>query len=285
MAQETIGIIAGAGQFPALIARMAHQAGLRVAICGFHGHTNPQLGAEADEFCLTHLGKIKQLLNFFRKAGVRRLCMAGAIEKPRILDIRPDARLFAMLLNLRGLGDDALLRAAAGLLEKEGFELIQAAALVPGLIAPEGLLTKRRPGPREWEDIAFGWRMAREIGRLDIGQCIVVRQSMVLAVECLEGTDATLQRGAALGGQGCVAVKIFKPGQDERLDQPALGLTTIRVLAENRFSCLAYEAHKTLLFDREACIAAADKHNLSLVGLNQDPPPALRQTAPDPTAG
>ena len=273
MSQDTIGIIAGLGQFPALVANTARANGLRVAICGFNGYTDPALRAVADDFTLIPLGKINQLLRFFKKVGATRLCMAGAIEKPRVLDIRPDARLLLILFRLRGLGDDAVLRAFAAELEKEGFELVQASSLVPGLTAPEGVLTKRPPSPKEWEEILFGWDKARAIGRLDIGQCIVVRQNMVMAVECLEGTDETLRRGAALGGKGCVAIKIFKPGQDERLDQPALGLTTIRVLAENNFSCLAYEANRTLFFDREECIAEADKHGICVIGLDPAGPP------------
>ena len=162
------------------------------------------------------------------------------------------------------------MRAFARELEGEGFEVVQAALLVPGLAAPQGVLTRRAPTGAEWESILHGWRVAREIGRLDIGQCTVVRAAMVTAVECLEGTDETLRRGAALGGKGCVAVKMVKPGQDKRLDQPALGLTTIKVLAENGFSCLAYEAEGSLLFDREACILEADKHNICLIGLNHE---------------
>ena len=141
---------------------------------------------------------------------------------------------------------------------------------MPGLAAPQGVLTRRGPTGDEWESICHGWRVAREIGRLDIGQCIVVRGCIIMAVECLEGTDETLRRGALLGGKGCVAVKIVKPGQDKRLDQPALGLTTIKILAENNFSCLAYEAEGALLFDREACLAEAEKRGICLIGLNHE---------------
>ena len=137
-----------------------------------------------------------------------------------------------------------------------------------GLVMILGVLTRRHPTAVEWENICYGWRIARTIGRLDIGQCVVVRRTMVMAVECLEGTDETLRRGAALGGKGCVAIKILKPGQDKRLDQPALGLTTIKVLVENGFTCLAYEADGALLFDRDECVALADKHNICLIGLN-----------------
>ena len=270
MSIETIGIIAGSGQFPVLAARMARAAGMRVAICGFHGYTDPALEREADFFALLPLGKLARMIKFFKQAGAKRLCMAGAINKPRALDVRPDWRAARMLLHMIGQGDDALLRGIAGEFERDGFEVVQAALLVPGLAAPQGVLTRRQPSGDEWENICYGWRVAREIGRLDIGQCIVVNKIMVMAVECLEGTDETLRRGAALGGRGCVAIKILKPGQDKRLDQPAMGLTTIKVMVENGFTCLAYEADGALLFDREECIALADRHNICLIGLNHE---------------
>ena len=270
MSTETIGIIAGMGQFPALAARMARKSGLRVAICGFQGYTDPDLGREADEFTLLPLGKLSRIMKVFKQAGVKRLCLAGAIHKPSALDFRPDLRTARVLLRTIGQGDDALLRAFARELESEGFTVMQAALLVPGLTAPQGVLTRRQPTAEEWENICYGWPVARAIGRMDIGQCIVVRRTMVMAVECLEGTDETLRRGAALGGKGCLAIKILKPGQDKRLDQPAIGLTTIEVLAEHGFTCLAYEADGALLFDREKCIALADAHNICLIGLAGD---------------
>ena len=267
---ETIGIIAGAGQFPVLAARTARADGRRVAICGFNGYTDPALGREADAFALLPLGKLSRMIKFFKQAGVKRLCMAGAINKPRALDVRPDLRAARVLLNMIGQGDDALLRAVAKEFEREGFEVMQAALLVPGLAAPRGVLTRRHPNADEWENICYGWGIARAIGRLDIGQCIVVKKTMVMAVECLEGTDETLRRGASLGGKGCVAIKILKPGQDQRLDQPAMGLTTIEIMVESSFSCLAYEADGALLFDREECIALADRHDICLIGLNHE---------------
>ena len=270
MHTEAIGIIAGSGQFPVLAARMARASGLRVAICGFQGYTDPDLAQEADDFTLLPLGKLSKIMAVFKRAGVKRLCMAGAIDKPRALHFRPDWRTARVLLRTIGQGDDALLRAFARELESEGFEVVQAALLVPGLAAPQGVLTRRHPTASEWENICYGWRVAREIGRLDIGQCLVVRRTMVMAVECLEGTDETLRRGAALGGKGCVAIKILKPGQDERLDQPAIGLTTVKVMAENGFSCLAYEADGALLFDREQCVELADAHGICLIGLNHE---------------
>ncbi len=264
---DCIGLIAGRGQFPLMVAQKIHHLGMTVAICAFHGHVEPELSKLADNFCLIHLGQLGKLIKFFKKQKVRRICFAGSINKPKALSIRPDFRTMKILFKLRGFGDDALLRAASAELEKEGFTVVQAASFVSGLHAPLGILTRRRPSQEEWEDILYAWPIAQNIGKMDIGQCIVVRRKMVMAIECIEGTDITLTRGGDFGGPGCIAVKILKPGQDERLDLPAIGLATIRLLLEKKFSCLVYQAGKTLFFDREESLIEADKGGLCIIGL------------------
>lgn len=267
---EHIGIIAGGGQFPRLVAQGAREAGLSVVICGFHGHTDPSLADAADAFQLLHLGQLNKLLAYFHKHGVRRLCMAGTINKPRALDFRPDWRAARVVFSLRAKGDDSLLRAVVGELEKEQFAMMSAADLVPSLRCPAGTLTRREPTPEAWADIRYAWPVAAAMGRFDIGQCLVARQGMVVAVECLEGTDATLKRGAELGGKDCVALKIAKPGQDERVDLPSVGLTTIQNMVDGGYAALAVQADKTLFFDRAASLALADKHKLAIVALTED---------------
>lgn len=268
MSAESIGIVAGKGQFPALVARNAREAGLRVIVCGFHGHTDPALEREADVFVMLHLGALGKLIDFFKRNDVSRLCFAGAISKPKALDLRPDLRAAKVLFKLRSKGDDVLLRAVMTELETDGLRIVQAAELVPGLLGPSGVMTRRHPTEDEWNDLRYGWPIAQTLGKLDIGQCIVVRQGMVVAVEGLEGTDAVLRRGAELGGAGCVAVKIVKPGQDERIDLPALGAGTIRTLVDGGYACLAYHAGKTLFFDREEAVRLADANGLAIVGLD-----------------
>ncbi|UZP68888.1 UDP-2,3-diacylglucosamine diphosphatase LpxI [Desulfovibrio mangrovi] len=270
MTKEAIGIVAGKGQFPALVARGARAAGLDVVMCGFHGHTDPLLEREADSFAMLHLGALNKLIEYFKERGVRRLCFAGAISKPKALDLRPDFRAAKVLFKLRSKGDDVLLRAVMDELESEGLRIVQAAELVPDLRGAAGVQTRRQPGSEEWDDLRYGWPIAQAIGAMDIGQCIVVKRGMVVAVEGLEGTDALLRRGAELGGAGCVAIKIVKPGQDERIDLPALGTATIRTLVDGGYSCLAYHAGKTLFFDREEALKLADAHNLSIIGLDEE---------------
>ena len=268
--ERTVGIIAGGGQFPRLIAQEARRKGLSTVVCGFHGNTDPELETLADAFQLLHLGQLNKLLAWFHEHGVRRLCMAGTINKPRALDFRPDFRAARVIFSLRTKGDDSLLRAVLGELEKEGFHIVSAADIVPSLRCPRGTLTRRSPTPEEWENIRFGWPIVTEMGRMDIGQCIVVRQNMVVAVECLEGTDATRRRGAELGGKGCIALKKVKPGQDERVDLPSIGLATIQNLIEGGYTALAVEADKTLFFDRDESLRLADKNKLAIVALPQE---------------
>ncbi len=266
---EFIGIIAGSGQFPRIVAENARAAGYGVAICGFQGHTDPMLADVADAFIMLHLGQFEKVIGFFRKHGVRRLCMAGAISKPKALDLRPDLRAARILFSLRGKGDDALLRAIMNDLEREGFSLVQAASFSTGLACPRGVLTRHAPTPEEQSDIAWGWPIAETIGRFDIGQSLVIKQGMVIAVECLEGTDATLRRGGELGGTGCVALKRFKPGQDDRVDLPSVGLSTVRLMIEYGYGCLAVEAERTLFFDREEAVALADRHHFCIIAVTE----------------
>ena len=278
---ERIGIIAGGGQFPRLVAREARSAGFYTAICGFQDHTDPGLEADADAFACLHLGQLNKLIAFFREREIYRLCLAGTINKPRALEFRPDLRAVKLMFSLRGKGDDALLRAVLGELESEGFEVISAVELVPSLRCPAGVLTRRRPDPAVWDDVCYGWPIAAAMGSFDIGQCLVVRQGMVTAVECLEGTDAALLRGSELAGSGCVALKTVKPGQEERVDLPSIGLQTIRLLVRQRYACLAVTAEKTLFFDRAEALSLADQHDLCVLALGPEQSEALlRPSAP-----
>ncbi len=263
--------MAGSGQFPFLVAKGAKKRGLKVVVCGFEGNTDPSLEAEADRFTMLNLGQLGGLIDFFKKNNVARACMAGAISKPKALDLRPDMRAAKLLFRLAShKGDDALLRAVAEELHSEGIEVVRPEILVPELRSPEGIVGKRRPTDEEWRDIRFGWRIAKTLGAHDIGQCVAVRNGIVVAVEGIEGTDAMLARAGELGGPGCVTVKVAKPGQDERLDMPSIGAATMEVLARYKYAALAFEAGKTLFFDRKAGIAAADQHGIALVGVPED---------------
>ena len=269
-AQETIAIIAGRGSFPSLVARAAKNAGMRAAIAGFKGFTDQDLVRDADQWKLLHMGRLSQLIAYLKSTGATRVCMAGAIDKPQALSLRPDLRALKVLMRMRGKGDDALLRALINELETEGFSVVQAADLAPSLRAPHGVLSSREPSSQEWSDLRFGWAAAKRMGELDIGQCVVVRDGVIVAVEAMEGTDQTLQRAGQVAGPGCVVVKTVKPGQEERVDLPALGKTTIESLIQAKAACLGFEAGKTLFFDLDESIRLADSANICLIGLTQE---------------
>lgn len=267
-APKIIGLIAGGRQFPVMVARGVKAAGHRLVVVGFTGHTNPEVYPLADAHREMKLGQLAKLLDYFKAEGVEAAVMAGSINKPGVLDIRHfDSKAVKIIFSLKGKGDDAILRAFATLLEGEGMALLPPQAFAQGLLTPAGVLTRRAPDEREWADLRAGVRLARELGRMDIGQCVVLREGIVAAVEALEGTDAAIARGCSLGGPGCVVVKVLKPGQEERVDMPAVGLDTVRGLASGKGTCLGVEAGKSLFFDLEATVAAADRAGIAIVGL------------------
>jgi len=273
--------MAGSGQFPFLVARGAHSDGQRVVICGFHGNTDPALAAEADKFSMIHLGQLGALIDFFKQNGVSKACMAGAISKPGALDLKPDFRAAKLIFKLAGnKGDDAILRAVAGELSSEGISMVRPDDLVPALRSPAGILGRVRLDPDTASDVRYGYGIAKAVGSLDIGQCVVVRSGMVIAVEGIEGTDAAIARGGELGGAGSTVVKVLKPDQDQRLDLPSIGARTIELLARYKMACLAFDAEGTLFFDREIALAAADKHGIAVVGLPKDAGKFLLEISP-----
>lgn len=268
---KEVGLIAGSGQFPLLFAHAARQASVRVLAVGFDGETDPSLSKYVDEFHMLKLGQLNRLIRTLRSAGITHAAMAGAINKPRIYSkIRPDWRAIRFLNKLRNKKDDSLLRALADELESEGILIQPSTIFLPELLAPEGILTRRKPNRREQADIGFGWSLAKAIGRLDIGQCLVVKNQAVLAVEGIDGTDATIMRGGRICRKGAVIVKVSKPMQDLRFDVPAAGSDTIEVMKRVNASVLVLEAGKTLLFDRERTIDAADSAGISIVVQNDE---------------
>lgn len=268
---EVIGLIAGGRQFPLLVARGVKAAGNTLVAAAFSGHSNLDVAAEADVFRELKLGQLGKLIDFFKQNGVTRVVMAGTIDKPKAMDLRHlDMRALKLVFRRKGKGDDALLRLLSREFEAEGMPVVPAHLYMPSLLTPEGVLSRRAPDERELSDIRFAVRVARTLGRLDIGQCVVVREGIVAAVEALEGTDATIERGCALGGPGCVVVKIFKPGQEERVDLPSIGPDTVRAMARGQAVCLAVEAGKSLFFDREEALAEADKAGIAVYGFSGD---------------
>lgn len=267
----TIGLIAGGRQFPVMVARGIKELGHRLVVACFTGHTNMDVVELADTWQELKLGKLSQLISFFKANGVSQVVMAGTINKPKVMDVRHlDMRAVKLLFKHKGKGDSAILGMLSEEFAREGMPVVPPQAIVPGLLTPTGLLTRRAPDEREREDLAFAWNIAKELGRMDVGQCVVAREGIIAAVEALEGTDATIRRGCDLGGDGCVVVKVFKPGQQEQIDLPSLGLDTIRVMREGGATCLGVEAGRSLFFDREQAIACADEAGIAIIGLGPD---------------
>lgn len=267
---ENIGIIAGSGQFPLLFIEAARRAGRRIVVVAHKGETSEKVAEAADVVCWIKLGQLGKLINFFHGQSVEEVVFLGAIKKTRIFrDVLPDLKALTLWNKIDTRQDDAILRAVADALEKENIKVLESTLYLSHLLFPKGVLTRKKPNREQRKDIEFGWSNARAIGRLDIGQCVVVRDCSVLAVEAIEGTDATILRGGSLAKEKAVVVKVKKPGQDFRFDLPATGLTTIESLKSVKGSVLAVEAGQALLFDKDQVVEMADAAGIVIVGIEE----------------
>ncbi len=271
ISSSKIGIIAGNGQFPILAAQSARKKGLEVIAVGFPDETRKELSQFVDEMHWVKLGQLNKLIKIFKKARVTDAVMAGGVTKTKLFSkIRPDWRAIRLLSRLDANRDDAILRAVAAELESEGIKIHPSTLFLESILASPGIMTRRKPNKRERADIEYGWKLAKEVGKLDIGQCLIVKEKAVLAVEGIDGTDATILRGGKLGKGGAVVIKASKPIQDLRFDVPAVGLNTIRTMIEAGASVLVLEAGKTIMFDREEMIRLANKNKISIVAISDD---------------
>jgi DUF1009 family protein len=263
-----IGLIAGNGNFPVAFARAAKQKGMQVIAVAHEGETVPELAQWVDAIFWINVGQLGKLIKIFKEQGVTDVLMAGGIKKTRLFSGgMPDLRGMTLLAKMVHKKDDSILRAVARELESEGITVRESTLYLDSILASPGILTKRRPTKDEQQDIEFGWHMAKEIGRLDIGQTVVVKGQAVLAVEAIEGTDEAIRRGGLLCGQGAVVVKVCKPQQDLRFDLPAVGTQTINTMEQVKASCLAVEADKTIIIEREAVVQEADRAGITIVAI------------------
>lgn len=267
---QKIGLIAGNGSFPLEFARAAKEKGISVIAVAHEGETLPELASHVDALFWIRVGQLGKMIKIFKDQDVHDVLMAGGIKKTHLFSgALPDLRGAALLARMLYKKDDSILRAVAEELESEGITVRESTLYLDNLLAPAGVLTRRSPSKDEWRDIEFGWQMAKEIGKLDIGQTVVVKDQAVLAVEAIEGTDEAIRRGGSLCGSGAVIVKICKPQQDLRFDLPAIGAKTIEVMREVHAACLAMESGRALLFDRSAVVRQADAAGITIVGVEQ----------------
>jgi DUF1009 family protein len=247
-----------------------------VAAVALRRLSDPVLEAEVDALTWLYLGELNRIFEFFRDAGVEEVVMAGKVPKTFLWKdpsaVRPDERALALIKDLADRRDDSILGSVAQAIEEEGFTLRGQADLAPELWAPVGPIGRIPLTEEQRRDIAFGWPIAKAIGDLDIGQTVVVRGCAVLALEAIEGTDAAIRRGCALGEKGACVVKVAKPGQDPRFDVPTVGPDTLATLAECDAGVLAVEAGRTVILDREAVARGADEHGISVVGIDAEHP-------------
>jgi len=267
-----IGLIAGGGQFPKLFTKKAVQKGYEVYGVGFHNETDKTLCDHVQKLELIYIGQINRLIKFFKKNQITQAVMLGSINKTNIFkDIRPDLKALSFIAKTIKTHDNTVLTSFADLLLKEGIEILPSTFMLPELISPVGCWTKIKPDKAQKKDIIQGWKIAKGIGKLDIGQCLVISNGTVLAVEAIDGTDATIKRGGPLSEKtGAVVVKLSKPSQDLRFDLPSSGIQTIESMHEAGARVLALEAKKSISFDRDAMIALADKYKISIIGLTDD---------------
>ncbi len=269
-ATDKIGIIAGGGQFPLLFAKAVRRQGLAIYAAAHKGETDAALAEQVDGFQWVRLGQLGKIINFFKVEGVKKTVFIGSITKTNIFrDVRPDLKGIGLWNKIDIKQDDAILRAVADRLAQDGIEVVASTGYVPELLFPQGILTRKKLTNEQKNDIIFGWKIARAMGSLDIGQCVVVRNQTVLAVEAIEGTDAAIRRGGSLGKEKAVVVKLRKPDQDLRFDLPAVGEKTIASMQEVKAAVLAVEAGYALFFDRESVLRAADGAGIVVVGVTE----------------
>jgi UDP-2,3-diacylglucosamine hydrolase len=273
-AHAPIGLLAGSGRFPILFALRAKELGLPLVCLGIKNEAAPELMALADRFYWTGLLRVSRMIRCFKREGVEQIVMAGKIQKVgmntpfRLLHYLPDWRSFCMWFFTKRADnkDDTLLLKFIAEFKKDGLTFASALDFCPELLVKPSIMTRRRPSSAEEADIVFGWELAKEMGRLDIGQSVAVRERAVLAVEAIEGTDrAILRAGELCPRGGIVVVKVAKPQQDMRFDVPTIGCGTIESMHQAGARVLAIEAGKTIVIDQEETIALADRYGITIV--------------------
>ena len=266
--KRKIGLIAGNGKLPQLVASNIRAAGHQVIAIGHLGETKRDLRNSVDILKWVHIGELGKIINFLVEEGVKSALLIGGVSKTHFFSqARPDGRALKVLSRLRDKKDDAILRAIVEEIEEEGIRVESPVPFLRESMARRGCWTKRKPTPREEKDIRFGWKIAKRVGTLDIGQTVVVKDQIVLAIEAIEGTNETIRRGGFLGRGDVMVIKVCKPKQDLRLDLPVIGPETVGILQEAGASALVVEAERTIVVDKERVIRRADRNHLCLMGV------------------
>lgn len=264
---RTLAIIAGNGSYPLAMARAARAAGVqRLAVAAFQNETDPALATLVDEITWLRVGQLGKLLGILKDSGTRHAVMSGQIHPKNLFDLRPDLKALLLLGKLRQRNAETIFGAIADEMTKVGVELLPATTFMEEYLAAPGLIAGPKLSRREEEDVRFGFHIAKETSRLDIGQTVVVKGGTVLAVEAFEGTNAAMKRGGELGRKDAVMVKVSKPKQDFRFDVPVIGPLTLEAARDARIRVLGIEAGRTLLLESDRLITLAAEHRISIYG-------------------
>ena len=265
---ETLGLLAGIGHLPVDVAQSAKKLGYKVVAIAVVPETDPELPENVDVFYTINVGKVGKILRTLKQNDVKNVTMIGKVTKEVLYKtgvVIPDLTTIKVLASLPDRTDDTIMNAIVKLIEDTGMHVMDQTVLVRPLLPEPGVLTKRKPTEQEWKDMQFGFRMAKELGRLDIGQTVVVKNQAVMALEAIEGTDACILRGGFLGKGGVIVAKTAKPAQDNRFDMPSVGTATLTSMIHAGATGIVIEAGRTLLVDRKHTLAMADEKGITIV--------------------
>lgn len=271
---KKLGIIAGMGHLPKIVAAEARKKGYRVTGFALQPPSDDSLREFVDDFHKVNIGQFGKLISLMKKLSVTEAVMAGKVPKSLLysnkMKLIPDMRTAKVLFSLKDRSDDTIMLAIVKELEKDGIRLLNTTAFTSDSLVPEGILTKKKPSKEELEDIEFGWELAKKMGQLDIGQTVIVKNKAVMAVEAIEGTDEAIRRGGTLAEKGAVVIKVSKPDQDMRFDVPVIGIDTLRSMQSSKAGVLAIESGKTIIIDIDEFIKEADKAGIAVIGIKKN---------------
>jgi DUF1009 family protein len=267
---DALGIIAGNGRYPILLAEAARARGVkRIAIVGFSGETAAQVEKLADDYIQLRVGQLGGLCDYFRNQKITQAIMAGQVTPGNLFDLLPDLKGALLLARLKERNAETIFAAIAEELKKTGVELLPATTFLEDSLPEPGHIAGPKLTERQLDDVALGFRVAKEVSRLDIGQSVVVKHGTVVAVEAFEGTDAAMERGGRLGKGDVVLVKVSKPNQDFRFDVPVIGTRTLEQARDSDVRVIACEARRTLLLDRKLVMEQAARWRVSLFAADE----------------
>ena len=266
---EKIGLLAGVGKLPVECARTAKQLGYEVYAVGLLPESDPQIADFATDYQQISVGQLDAILKYLKSKDLQKVTMIGKVTKELLFNgkIQPDQKMIELIMSLPDRSDNTIMMMFVRELAKAGLQAFDQTALIRRLMPRRGTITNREPSTAERQDMDFGFRIAKELGRFDVGQTVVVKNRAVMALEAIEGTDECIRRGGKLANGGAVVAKVSKPNQDNRFDVPTVGKRTVEVMAEVGATALAIEADKTLLVDRKNTVAFADEKGITIVAI------------------